>query len=369
MDPGRATTTLRGGHPRAPSTQAVDIHEDDALHRVAHELAGGIARPRREALEHALEPTMRGTDVVEPDGPAEHAHPPPQRAPASSRLLAHHLEGAHLAPSLGRAHPLPPAAERPADPPQPVTKARSHAARHHRDHSAAAPTEVPTDRDLCDLRGRARARRAELKASSEPMPNEAEPLPDRPPSGPTARAPPRAHGPHGGKRLLPALDVDPRNDDSSIAPSLLQGGWSTTGMGAANTRPVTFFVGRSVIGAQASWAPTTLAALPTRTSRRWSSPARRPDSPHAACARSSRRDSNKALANSSKLGSLGASYSVTGRSGTCCSSAGPHAISARPPDTTTIRHSLIADLRSGGSPPNRRAREYAPWHHDVPDSP
>ncbi len=208
-----ATTTLRGGHLRAPSTHAVNIDEDDALHGVAHELATGVERLRGEALEHALEPTMRSTDICDTQRATEHAHPPTKRAPPAHRLLANPTKRAHLVPHGGGARALPPAAERPRDGWQPVAQARRHATRHHRHYRPATTTEVATYGDLRDLRRLAETRRSQLKTPPKPMADDAETLTDRPPSCTAARTPLRTDSVHRRNPLLPKLDVDRRNDD------------------------------------------------------------------------------------------------------------------------------------------------------------
>ena len=237
-----ATTTLRGGHLRAPSTQAVDIDEHDALDRVADESPAHLERPRGELLKHTLDASVRRADSPEAERTAEQLDPPTQRAPPSTRLLTDVLEGTHLAAHLGGAPALPPATERPGHGAQPVPQTRRHPARHHGHHGAAAATPVPPHDDLGYLGPLADAGWAELKAPPNTVANQPQPRSRWPPRSSAARAARRTHRLDARQGLIPNLDVALRNDDSSMAPSSLQLAVERDGDGCANTHPVTFFV-------------------------------------------------------------------------------------------------------------------------------
>ena len=214
MDRSGDTTTLRGGHLRAPLTHAVDIDEHDPLHRVAHQLAAGLEGPRRKALEHTLEPVMGRTDIGDSQRAAEPLHPPTKRAPPAHRLFTDTPKRAHLAPHLGGTRALPPPSKRPRDGRQPVSKTSSHPTRHHRHHSSAAATKVAAHRDLDDLRRTAGLRRPELKTPSKPVPDNAEALANRAPSTAAARTPLWTDCVRRRKASLPKLDIDRRNNDA-----------------------------------------------------------------------------------------------------------------------------------------------------------
>ncbi len=145
-----------------PSTHAVDIDENDALHRVAHELAARIEGLRSEALEHALELTMRSTDIGDSQRATEQPHPPTKRAPPAHRLVADSAKRAHLPSDSSGARPLPPPAERPRNGSRTVAQAPRNAPRHHRDHCPATLTEEAAHGNLSDLRPLAGTRRPEL---------------------------------------------------------------------------------------------------------------------------------------------------------------------------------------------------------------
>lgn len=167
MDLPDATTTLRGGHLRAPSTQAVDIDERDAFDRIGDERAARLERSRGELLKHALDPAARRARGVEPERNAEHLDPPPQRTPPSTSLLAHVREGAHLTAHRGRTPALPPSAERPRHRAQPIAQTRRYPSGHHRHHRAAATAEVPPHHHLRHLGNLAGTGRPELKPPSD----------------------------------------------------------------------------------------------------------------------------------------------------------------------------------------------------------
>ena len=208
-----ATTTLGGGRLQAASAHMVDIDENDALDRVAHQLAARIQRLRCEALEHTLEPKMWSTDIGDAQRATERAHPPPKRAPAPLCLLTDSPKRAHLASHSGGTRTLPPAPQRPGDGSQPVAEARRHPTRHHRDHRPAIATEVTPHGDLGDIRRLAQVCRPKLKSPPNAVTDEAETLTHRAPGTTAARTSLGADGVHRRKMPLPKLDVDRRNDD------------------------------------------------------------------------------------------------------------------------------------------------------------
>jgi hypothetical protein len=123
---------------------------------------------------------------------------------------------------------------------------RNDTAGRHDDHGLAAPAGVPPHHDLVGLRWRLRRQRPTHLATAQPVPDEPQRTPGRPPRCSARRASPRARALGGRQRLDPRVDVDVRMNQALGAPANHTVG-ARRGEDVAKRRPSpTFLLGPTV---------------------------------------------------------------------------------------------------------------------------